>query len=130
VRLSSFWDVESDDEGSFAWTKAQSTLTLSGLPPEVPLKVTLYVRYTGPASSLAVASADGERREVAVSNGGASPLSQAFRADSQGRLLVRLAAPTFRPSDLGRPTDPRELGVALSGVELRPDASAAAPSHN
>ena len=118
VRLIDFWGVEGSPAGELAWTKARSELEITGLPPGKPLKVSFYAPDPGPYARLTVVTEAGRQEELAVSSNAKFSLSARPHADAKGQLLLRLSAQPFRPSDRGTSDDSRELGIALSGVEV------------
>lgn len=118
MRLSDFWDVESDAGGVYAWTKRQSAIELTGLPAGAALKLHLHVRHVGPYGDLRITTVDGRTEQLSVAANQSYAVSATLRADERGHLSLRLTARPFRPSEHGPSKDERELGIGLSGVDL------------
>jgi hypothetical protein len=114
--LRGLWPIERVEGRVYAWTRGTAGIRLRGLRPGARYRAALVVADLGGRSRIEV----GPRSRPLHSVTATSPLLEVpdlLIADDAGVVDLELRMPTWRPSAAGS-DDPRELGIALAGVEL------------
>jgi hypothetical protein len=119
VTVRDFWPIESDEKGAFAWTRAKSALEITGFRPGARLGLALRVRHLGACRRVTVTTPSGRRHDLEVSIDRAVEIPEELRTNARGGLSLSLETKPFRPSEDGDSTDGRELGITVSGIEVR-----------
>lgn len=119
VKEGGFWPVEETEGGRTRWTKANAWLEIPIKKGWTPRSLGLDIVDAPPSGTRLTVRAngaeihDGPLPRVPVS------LSLELPKDLKKRLKVELASDTFRPSDGGRSTDQRQLGIRFKALTLR-----------
>ena len=114
---------------TFAWTGAEAGLRLPGLDRRVPWTFTARLRAAGPAGTpnpVVAFSVDGAQVQTAETTTTFTDVvvEVPARPERRGLALMMRASSTFVP---GR-NDPRELGVQLDRLHLRPNGLVLPPA--
>lgn len=118
VALQNFWDIESPPAGSFAWTRDRSSITVSGLSPGARHKVTLSFRDTAGFGNVEFGPDQQHLQRVVITPGRTATLPEPLVVSPEGRLVIEIKSPTWRPHDKLGSEDQRTLGLALRLITL------------
>jgi hypothetical protein len=118
VHLKGFYQVETPPQGSFAWSRDRSLITLSGLTPGARHRVTLSFRDTAGFSSLEIGPDETHMSKVELTPGRTATLAEPLVVSQEGNLDIHMKAPTWSPHERFGSEDPRVLGLALRLITL------------